>query len=217
VGAARRAAFERQRRPATDALSETAFEASGGAATGIAARRVYLLRTVNIRDADAAHDAAACAAVYAPYVSDSVASFEAQPPDAREIARRMRGAHAWLVAEHDGEVCGYAYASPHGQRAAYRWAADVAVYIAAQHHRGGVGRSLYKQLISRLRDNGLWTLCAGITQPNDASNGLHLAMGFQPVGTYRRIGWKHGSWHDVLWLQLDLHPDEPGPPPERPS
>jgi phosphinothricin acetyltransferase len=167
-----------------------------------------------LRDADPQRDAAACAAIYAPYVSDSVASFEAAPPGAGEIASRIAAAHVWLVAERDEVIVGYAYASTHNARAAYRWAADVAVYVAAEHHRGGIGRMLYTQLFERLRAIGLWTLCAGITIPNDASNGLHRAMGFVPVGTYRRIGWKAGAWHDVLWLQLDLRPGEPGPPQE---
>jgi len=57
-------------------------------------------------------------------------------------------------------------------------------------------------------------VCAGITHPNDASNGLHQAMGFTPIGTYRRIGWKAGAWHDVQWWQLDLRPGDPGPPLE---
>ena len=133
-----------------------------------------------VRDADPQLDAAACAAIYAPYVSDSVASFEAQPPSAAEMSLRMRGAHAWLIAERDGVALGYAYGTRHQQRAAYRWAADVTVYIAAEHHRAGVGRALYTRLFERLREIGLWTLCAGITQPNDASNGLHEAHGLRP-------------------------------------
>jgi phosphinothricin acetyltransferase len=165
-----------------------------------------------IRDADPQHDAPGCAAIYRPYVCDSVASFETQPPTAPEMAARIGAAHVWVVAEHEGGAIGYAYASTHKERAAYRWSADVAVYIGAEHHRSGVGRALYEWLFERLRAIGFWTLCAGITQPNDASNGLHRAMGFVPVGTYRRIGWKAGAWHDVQWWQLDLRPGEPGPP-----
>jgi L-amino acid N-acyltransferase YncA len=167
-----------------------------------------------IRDADPHRDAAACAVIYAPYVSGSAASFEAHPPTAEEMSTRIDTAHAWVVAERGGVTVGYAYGSPHAERAAYRWAADVAVYIDADHHRSGVGRALYARLFEKLRAIGLWTVCAGITQPNDASNGLHRAMGFLPVGTYRRIGWKAGAWHDVQWLQLDLRPGEPGPPGE---
>jgi phosphinothricin acetyltransferase len=167
-----------------------------------------------VRDADPQRDAAACAAIYAPYITDSVVSFEETPPPAAEVERRMLAAHAWLVAERDGAVVGYAYGSRHRERAAYRWAAEVAVYIDAIHHRGGVGRALYTQLFERLRVAGIWTLVAGVTLPNDASVGLHHAMGFADVGTYRRIGWKFGAWRDVQWLQLDLRPGEDGPPEE---
>jgi L-amino acid N-acyltransferase YncA len=169
---------------------------------------------VRVRDADAGRDAQACAAIYAPYVTDSVISFEDQVPSTLEMRRRIAGAHVWLLAEIDDRPVGYAYGSTHRERSAYRWAADVAIYIDRDHHRAGLGRALYTRLFERLRDLGLWTVCAGITQPNDASNGLHLAMGFLLVGTYRRIGWKQGAWHDVSWFQLDLHPGEPGPPPE---
>jgi L-amino acid N-acyltransferase YncA len=167
-----------------------------------------------VRDADPQRDASACATIYGPYVSDSVVSFEARPPTVEEMADRIGAAHAWVIAEREGFTLGYAYASPHRERAAYRWAADVAVYIDEGHHRSGVGRALYTSLFEQLRAVGLWRLCAGITQPNDASNGLHRAMGFLPVGTYRRIGWKAGAWHDVQWWQLDLRPGELGPPRE---
>jgi phosphinothricin acetyltransferase len=167
-----------------------------------------------IREADPARDAQACADVYGPYVSDSVISFEERPPSAEQMAERMMAAYVWLVAEHEGVAVGYAYASRHHERAAYRWAADVAVYIDGAHHRAGVGRALYTELFARLREGGFWTLIAGITEPNPGSTGLHEAFGFQPVGTYRRIGWKAGAWRDVTWWQLDLRPGEPGPPPE---
>lgn len=169
---------------------------------------------MRVRDADAAGDAAACAAIYAPYVTDSVASFEDRPPSAQEMRRRIDGAHVWLLAESEERPVGYAYGSSHRERAAYRWAADAAIYIDRDHHRAGVGRALYTQLFERLRDLGLWTVCAGITEPNPASVGLHRAMGFVAVGTYRRIGWKQGAWHDVSWWQLDLRPGESGPPQE---
>lgn len=195
-----------------------------GQCTGCAASRdaiawwlsvaVYGLRVMIIRSADPHSDAAACATIYRPYVSDSVTSFETCPPTVEEMSSRISAAYTWVIAEGEGVALGYAYASPHRERAAYRWAADVAVYIDADHHRLGVGRALYTRLFQRLRTIGLWTLCAGITQPNDASNGLHLAMGFVPVGAYRRIGWKAGAWHDVQWWQLDLRPGDPGPPGE---
>ncbi len=167
-----------------------------------------------IRDADPEGDASACAAIYGPYVSDSAVSFEERPPTREEMAGRIAAAYGWVVAEHGSVMLGYAYGSRHRERAAYRWAADVAVYVDSDHHRSGIGRALYTCLFEQLQAIGLWTLCAGITQPNEASSGLHRAMGFIPVGTYRRIGWKAGAWHDVRWWQLDLHPGEPGPPSE---
>ena len=110
------------------------------------------------------------------------------------------------MAERDGEVAGYAYASPHHDRAAYRWATDVTVYVASEHQRRGVGRQLYQVLFELLRGQGLYVACAGITLPNEASVGLHEALGFQPVGVYRGVGWKVGEWHDVGWWQLQLLP-----------
>lgn len=168
---------------------------------------------IRTRAAEPARDAAACAAIYAPYVAGAAATFEVDPPSAETIAGRMAAAHAWLVAEDDAAgVVGYAYASEHRARAAYRWAADVAVYIDAGHHRRGVGRALYEPLFAQLRDQGLWTLCAGITQPNPGSEGLHRALGFELVGVYHRIGWKAGAWHDVGWWQLALRPGDPSEP-----
>lgn len=168
---------------------------------------------MSVRAADPDRDAAACAAIYAPYVTASVATFEIDPPSPADIARRMAASHLWLVATaQDGAVAGYAYASTHRERAAYRWAADVAVYVDAGHTGQGVGRALYAELLPRLRDQGLWTLCAGIALPNAASEALHRRSGFTPVGTYRRIGWKAGAWRDVRWWQLDLRPGEEGPP-----
>jgi len=168
--------------------------------------------TMLVRDADPERDAAACSALYAPYVLGSVASFEADPPAPDAMAARMAASHAWLVAEQDGTALGYACGSPHRERAAYRWAADVAIYVDAEHQRAGIGRALYTRLLARLRDAGLWTACAGITLPNDASEALHRALGFAEVGTYRRIGWKAGAWHDVRWFQLDLRPGDRGAP-----
>ena len=169
---------------------------------------------MRVRDADRVRDAPACAAIYAPYVAGSFISFEERAPTAREMQRRIEAAHVWLIAEEEGAPVGYAYGSAHRERAAYRWAADAAIYIDAACHRAGVGRTLYTRLFERLRDLGVWTVCAGVTEPNAASTGLHRAMGFVHVGTYRRIGWKLGEWRDVSWWQLDLRPGEAGPPAE---
>jgi L-amino acid N-acyltransferase YncA len=170
-----------------------------------------------IRHADPAGDAAACAAIYAPVVADSVISLEADPPSAEEFAGRIERVSArypWLVAELDGEVVGYAYGTLHRERAAYRWACEASVYIDGSHHRRGIGRRLYEVLFDLLAGQGLQIVCAGITLPNEASVGLHESFGFEPVGVYRRIGWKFGAWHDVGWWQLDLVPAGTQAPPE---
>lgn len=166
-----------------------------------------------IRDATR-DDAAACAAIYAPYVRDTAITFECDPPSPEEMARRIadaRRTHAWVVLEDGGRVVGYAYSGPYKQRAAYQWSCEVSVYVELGRRRSGAGRALYEALFARLAERGYRTLVAGTTLPNDASVGLHRAMGFEPVGTYRRIGWKHGAWHDVAWTQRRLVPAD-GPP-----
>jgi L-amino acid N-acyltransferase YncA len=119
-----------------------------------------------------------------------------------------------LVAADQDELVGYAYATRHRERACYRWATDVAVYVAPAHQRKGIGHELYRTLFGLLAEQGFRIACAGITLPNAASVGLHEALGFEPVGAYRRIGWKHGAWHDVGWWQLGLGAAGDEPPAE---
>jgi L-amino acid N-acyltransferase YncA len=168
---------------------------------------------MQVRDATE-DDAGACAAIYAPYVTDTAITFEYDPPSAAEMARRIAAsqrAHAWLVLEEGGRVVGYAYAGPFKERVAYRWSAEVSVYLEAGRRRSGSGRLLYEALFARLTERGFRTLVAVMTLPNDASEGLHRALGFEPVGTLRRVGWKHGEWRDVAWAQRSIGPDD-GPP-----
>jgi L-amino acid N-acyltransferase YncA len=168
-----------------------------------------------LRDATA-DDGAACAAVYAPYVCDTAITFEYDAPTAAEMARRIASAqqaHAWVVLEEAGRVVGYAYGGPYKERAAYRWSCEVSVYLEPGRRRTGAGRALYTALFERLVPRGFRTAVAGMTLPNPASEGLHRALGFEPVGVYRAIGWKHGRWHDVAWAQKELAPA--GAPPAR--
>ncbi len=149
-------------------------------------------------------DAAACAAIYAPFVTGNWVSFELDPPSAEEMARRIAdygATHAWLVAEVARQVAGYAYASPHRTRAAYASSCDVAVYVDPAHSRQGIGRALYAALLPVLAGQGFHAAFAGIALPNEASVGLHEAMGFAPVGVYREVGWKMDGWRDVGWWQ----------------
>ena len=153
-------------------------------------------------------DAAAIMRIYAPYCSDSVISFESEPPTVAEMARRIDSTLEllpWLVWDADG-IGGYAYAGQHRDRAAYRWSVDVAVYIAATHHRRGIGRQLYKSLFDWLVRLGYYNAFAGVTLPNVASVGLHESLGFVKVAEYPQVGYKFGRWHNTGWWHKQLQP-----------
>jgi phosphinothricin acetyltransferase len=163
-----------------------------------------------------ARDAVAIAAIYAPYVDDTVISFEMQAPDPAEMARRLAtvSSHApWLVCESEGGVVGYAYLSRHHERSAYRWSVDTAVYVARERRGGGIGRALYTTLFALGKLQGFCAVHAGITQPNDASVALHEAFGFRRIATYPKVGYKFGAWHDVAYWQLELRERQGAPPP----
>jgi phosphinothricin acetyltransferase len=152
-------------------------------------------------------DAAAVAQVYAPYVRDTVVTFEVEPPDAPTMARRMvdtLAMYPWLVAENAGEIVGYAYAGRHRERPAYRWTIDTTIYIDRAYRRAGVGRKLYRSLLEILRRQGFRSAFAEIVLPNAGSVGLHESMGFCKIGIHHDIGFKLGSWCDIGYWRLGL-------------
>ena len=164
-----------------------------------------------------AQDAGACLAIYRPYVQNTAISWEIDVPTADEMAARiggLRATHDWLVLERDDQIIGFAYGQPLKRLAAFQWSAETGIYVDVHHRRAGGGRELYTQLLRRLTERGYRQAFAGITQPNEASNGFHRSFGFQDAGLYRRVAWKHDSWHDVAWMQLDLlgAADQDGPP-----
>jgi len=157
-----------------------------------------------------ADDAPEIAAIYRPFCDESHVSFEYPAPDAAEIASRIERINrrfAWLVDEDGGTVTGYAYASPHRERAAYRWAVEVTAYIHERFRGRGIGRALYGELFGLLRGQGLFKAYAGIALPNPASEAFHQSLGFSRVGVYRGVGYKLGSWRDTAWWQLALQPE----------
>jgi phosphinothricin acetyltransferase len=169
-----------------------------------------------IRFADES-DAAAIAGIYRPVVESTAISFETVPPDRNEMARRIVDTtreHPWLVCEIGGRVAGYAYATKHRVRSAYRWSVDTSVYVDASLRQSGVGRGLYGSLFGILSAQGYFNAYAGIALPNAASVGLHEAVGFRKIGVYQRVGYKFGEWRDVGWWQLELraHEGSPGEP-----
>jgi phosphinothricin acetyltransferase len=161
-------------------------------------------------------DAAQILEIYAPFCRETPVSFETEPPSLEEMRRRIAAtlpSYPWLVCEEGGSILGYAYASKHRERPAYLWSVDVSAYVREGRRRGGLGRALYKSLFAILRLQGFYNAVAGVTLPNPGSEGLHGAMGFEPVGIYRNIGYKCGGWHDVAWSQLTLREPEPDPRP----
>jgi L-amino acid N-acyltransferase YncA len=159
-------------------------------------------------------DADAVASIYRPIVEQTSISFETVPPDRLEMARRIAETlrhYPWLVCERDGRVIGYAYAARHRVRAAYQWSVDTSVYTDRQYRRSGVGRGLYLSLFGILAAQGYFNAYAGIALPNDSSVALHESMGFEPLGVYRRVGYKLGEWRDVGWWQLNIREHEATP------
>lgn len=161
-------------------------------------------------------DGEAITAIYAPFVESTAVSFETVAPAREEMIRRVvetTTIYPWLVCEFGGTVAGYAYATQHRARAAYRWSVDTSVYVDAAHRRCGIGRGLYTSLLGILRTQGFFNVYAGITLPNAASVTLHEAVGFKKLGVYQRVGYKLDMWHDVGWWQLVLR-DHSAPPDE---
>jgi phosphinothricin acetyltransferase len=160
-----------------------------------------------IRSATASDDER-LAAIYAPYVLDTAVSFEEVPPTAAQMGERRQAVRdaslPWLVVEEAGRVLGYAYASPHRSRAAYRFSVETTVYLATSATGRGLGRQLMESLLAELTQRGLALALAGVSLPNEASVALHRKLGFTEVGIYRGVGFKHGRWHDVWWGQRAL-------------
>ncbi len=174
---------------------------------------------IRLRQADE-QDAAAIAAIYAPFVRDTAISFETEVPSEADMAARIReggSLYPWIVAEGEadgGALLGFACASRFRPRAAYRFAVETTVYVDPSAQRRGAGEALYHLLIDTLTDQGFSQAIGAIALPNDASVRLHEKLGFERAGIYRKVGWKLGAWHDVgLWqrplAEISHRPKEP--------
>ena len=156
----------------------------------------------------AVSDAADILQIYAPFITDTCVTFDTEVPTVSEFAARieniMKG-YPYLVCEGDNKVIGYAYASKHRDRSAYKYSADVSVYIARGYQGRGIGGALYTRLFELLGERrGIYTAYAGITLPNEKSVGLHKAFGFSEIGVYHNVGYKLGRWLDVMWMEKPL-------------
>ncbi len=172
------------------------------------------LRLATPQDAPAIH------AMYAPIVRDTTISFELEVPSIIEMSDRIESVltmFPWLVCErNDGELLGYVYGSKYRPRAAYQWGVEVTVYVHPGAQRHGIARGLYSALFELLRIQGIYIAYAGIALPNEGSVRLHTSLGFEPIGVYRKTGYKFGQWHDVGWWELVLQPHAGTPLPPRP-
>ncbi|MCC3164758.1 GNAT family N-acetyltransferase [Streptococcus sanguinis] len=152
-------------------------------------------------------DAATLLAIYAPYVENTAITFEYEVPTIEDFANRIEktlGKYPYLVAEEDGLILGYAYASTYYARAAYDWAVELSVYVSQDARGKGVGSKLYDKLEELLDQMGYMHFLACISLPNEASLALHRKRGYQQVAHFPKIGYKFDCWHDIVWLQKSL-------------
>ncbi|MDZ8223421.1 MULTISPECIES: arsinothricin resistance N-acetyltransferase ArsN1 family B [unclassified Nostoc] len=159
-------------------------------------------------------DALQMLTIYAPVVRETSISFEIQPPSKAEFEGRIQNYQQqmpWLVCEINGEILGYAYATPYRTRAAYQWSVESSVYVNVEHRRKGVAKALYTSLFGLLQLQGFYNVFAAIALPNPASVAVHEAVGFISVGVFRRVGYKFSEWHDIGWWQLSLQQELPLP------
>ncbi len=160
------------------------------------------IRVATVRDAES------IASIYNHFVLTTSISFEEAEVPEMEMAGRIADLQAaslpWLVAELDGVVAGYAYATKWRVRHAYRFSVETTVYLAPDQAGKGIGTALYEALLKRLRDGGYHLAIGGIALPNAASVALHEKLGFEKVAQFNEVGFKFDRWTDVGYWQLVL-------------
>ena len=169
---------------------------------------------MSFRLAEAA-DSAALLKIYGEYL-DTPITFECELPSEEAFAQRIISIsreYPYIVAQVDGRIVGYAYAHRQAERAAYQWNAELSVYLDREYTSRGLGRRLYSALIDILCLQGIHTVYGCVTVPNEKSEGLHRAMGFHRLGTYRNTGYKCGAWRDVAWFEKGIAPYDRDPAP----
>ena len=171
---------------------------------------------LTIRAATAA-DITAITAIYDRAVRHGTASFELEPPDAVEMARRQQalidGGYPYLVAEAEGAIAGYAYAGAYRPRPAYRWSVEDSVYVAPAMHRRGIGAALLGRLIAEAEQRGFRQMIAVIgDSAQTPSIALHAALGFRRIGAVENVGFKFGRWLDTVLMQRELGAGAGKPP-----
>ncbi|MDS1369375.1 N-acetyltransferase family protein [Streptococcus suis] len=152
-------------------------------------------------------DSADLVAIYAPYVEKTAITFETEVPTVEAFASRIEKTlekFPYLVAVEEGKIVGYAYASTYYARAAYDWTVEFSVYVQKEARGKGIGNLLYTALEEELTARGFKNFLACIALPNPASIALHEKKGYQQVAHFKKVGYKFGTWHDIVWLQKSL-------------
>lgn len=152
-------------------------------------------------------DAADLVAIYAPYVENTAITFETEIPTVADFASRIEKTlkqFPYLVAVEEGQILGYAYASTYYARAAYDWTVELSVYVSREVRGKGIGSLLYAALEEELTVRGFKNFLACIALPNPASLALHEKRGYEQVAHFKKVGYKFGTWHDIVWLQKSL-------------
>lgn len=153
--------------------------------------------------------------IYKPFIMDTVITFEYDVPSLMDFTKRINNIqkkYPWLVCEIDGNIVGYAYASPFHERAAYDWSVDFSIYINPKYHGKRIGKALYFALVEVLKLQGYCNAYALVTLPNVKSEGIHESFGFKSVGVCKKVGYKFGEWRDVKWFELELQKHSKVPP-----
>jgi L-amino acid N-acyltransferase YncA len=162
-------------------------------------------------------DMAAITRIYAFAVEHGTATFEIEPPDEAEMARRHAAladnGYPYLVAERGGTIAGYAYAGTYRARPAYHWSVEDSIYVAPEFHRQGIGSALLMRLIVEAERCGFRQMIAVIGDSAQApSIAVHARAGFAHIGTLRAVGFKHGRWLDTVLMQRPLGSGDTAPP-----
>lgn len=145
--------------------------------------------------------------IYTDYIRETTVTFETEVPSVEEFGKRIEKvlvSYPWLVCEVNGVVAGYAYASKHGERAAYKWSVDLSIYISEEYQRRNIATALYKALIVLLQRQGYVMAYAGVSVPNLKSEAFHKRFGFQEAGVFENAGYKLGEWRGVKWFAIQL-------------
>ncbi len=161
-------------------------------------------------------DAARILEIYAPYITDTVISFEYAVPSQADFTERVKSIasqYPYLVYERGGVILGYAYASAYSSRAAYDYTVDLSVYVDAAYCGQNIGECLYAALLDILAKQGFYNAYACITGENDNSLKFHKRMGFEYAGTHPLAGFKQNRWLNVCWYYKRLKADDGAPQP----